>query len=155
LMLIWQRLISKHLGKLQRINPILVSVMAFTLLNGILLRTLHHWAGTPHLWVSIFNNHTVQMAFTFLWSITAFGLMLLAHKLGNRQLWKVGAALIALVVVKLFLLDLSGLIERVASFIGAGLIMLAMGYFVPIPPAKDEARLLNDANALKNIKDTK
>ena len=155
LMLIWQRTISKHLGKLQRINPILVSVMAFTLLNGILLRTLHHWAGTPHLWESLFNNHTVQMAFTFLWSITAFGLMLLAHKLGNRQLWKVGAALIALVVVKLFLLDLSGLIERVASFIGAGLIMLAMGYFVPIPPAKDEASLLNDANALKNIKDAK
>jgi uncharacterized membrane protein len=149
LMLIWQRIISKHFGKLQRINPILVSVMAFTLLNGILLRTLHHWAGTPHLWVSIFNNHTVQMAFTFLWSITAFGLMLLAHKLGNRQLWKVGAALIALVVVKLFLLDLSGLIERVASFIGAGLIMLAMGYFVPIPPTKDEV------NSLKNVKDAK
>jgi uncharacterized membrane protein len=123
--------------------------MAFILLNGMLLRTLHHWVGTPHLWVSIFNNHTVQMAFTFLWSITAFALMLLAHRLANRQLWKVGAALIALVVVKLFLLDLSGLIERVASFIGAGLIMLAMGYFVPIPPTKDHA------NSLKNAKEVK
>lgn len=148
-MLIWQRIVTKHLGKLQHINPILASVMAFILLNGMLLRTLHHWVGTPHLWVSIFNNHTVQMAFTFLWSITAFALMLLAHRLANRQLWKVGAALIALVVVKLFLLDLSGLIERVASFIGAGLIMLAMGYFVPIPPTKDHA------NSLKNAKEVK
>ena len=137
LLLIWQRAVSKHLGKLQHINPVLASLMGFALLNGMLLRTLHHWVGTPHLWVSIFNNSTVQMAFTFLWGITAFGLMLLAHKKERRSLWIVGASLMGLVVLKLFLLDLSqsGSVDRIISFIGAGMMLLVMGYFAPLPPA--------------------
>lgn len=136
LLLIWQRDISKHMDKLQRINPLLAGAMAFALLNGMLLRTLYHWAGTPFQWASIFTNSTVQMSFTFLWSITAFALMLLAHKLAQRQLWIVGAGLMGIVVTKLFLLDLAqtGSVERIASFIGAGLILLVMGYFAPIPP---------------------
>lgn len=139
LLLVWQRAVSKHVGKLQHINPVLAAVMAFALLNGILLRTLHHWAGTPHLWLSIFNNSTVQMAFTFLWAVTAFGLMLLAHKKHHRTLWLVGAGLMGLVVAKLFLLDLGqhGSINRIISFIGAGVMLLIMGYFVPIPPAEN------------------
>ncbi|HOY69602.1 MAG TPA: DUF2339 domain-containing protein [Methylotenera sp.] len=139
LLLIWQRGLSKHLGKLLHINPVLAALMAFALLNGMLLRTLHHWADTPHLWVSIFNNSTVQMAFTFLWGITAFGLMLLAHKKHHRSLWLVGAGLMGLVVAKLFLLDLGqhGSINRIISFIGAGVMLLIMGYFVPIPPAEN------------------
>jgi uncharacterized membrane protein len=138
LLLIWQRAISKHLGKLQHINPILAGIMAFTLLNGMLLRTLHHWVGTPHYWSAIFTNATVQMAFTILWACVAFALMLLAHKRVQRPIWIIGAGLMGIVVAKLFLLDLSqtGSVERIASFIGAGLMLLVMGYFAPIPPAK-------------------
>ncbi|MDP1659945.1 MAG: DUF2339 domain-containing protein [Methylotenera sp.] len=138
LLLIWQRALNKHLGKLQHINPILAGIMAFTLLNGMLLRTLHHWVGTPHFWVSIFNNSTVQMSFTILWGLTAFALMLFGHKRMQRQLWIVGAGLMAAVVAKLFLLDMAQTdsVERIVSFIGAGLMLLVMGYFAPLPPAK-------------------
>ncbi len=141
LLFIWHRGVNKHLSKLQSIMPVLPSIMGFTLLNGVLLRTLHHWVGTPFEWASIFTNSTVQMSFTFLWGITAFALMLLAHKRGQRQIWIVGAALMGLVVAKLFLLDLSqhGSVERIASFIGAGLMLLVMGYFAPLPPVKKEA----------------
>ncbi len=140
LLFIWHRGVNKHLGKLQSIMPVVPSIMGFTLLNGVLLRTLHHWIGTPFEWASIFTNSTVQMSFTFLWGITAFLLMLLAHKRGQRQIWLVGAALMGLVVAKLFLLDLSqhGSVERIASFIGAGLMLLVMGYFAPLPPTKKE-----------------
>ena len=142
LQLIWQRSVSKHFGELQGINPVLAGIMGFALLNGMLLRTLHHWAGTPFQWTSIFTNSTVQMAFTILWAFTAFVLMLLAHKRGQRQIWIVGAALMAVVVAKLFLLDLSqtGSVERIVSFIGAGLMLLVMGYFAPLPPAKTHAK---------------
>lgn len=138
LLLIWQRALSKHLGKLRHINPALAGIMAFALLNGMLLRTLHHWVGTPYYWASIFNNSIVQMAFTLLWAGVAFALMLLAHKRAQRPIWMIGAALMGLVVTKLFLLDLSqtGSVERIASFIGAGVMLLVMGYFAPIPPAK-------------------
>jgi uncharacterized membrane protein len=65
---------------------------------------------------------------------------LLAHKRSKRQIWIVGAALMGLVVAKLFLLDLAqhGSVERIVSFIGAGLMLLVMGYFAPLPPVKKE-----------------
>ena len=138
LLLLWQRAVGGYFSKLNAVKPVLAAIMGFALLNGMLLRTLHHWAGTPFEWTSIFSNSTVQMAFTILWALTAFVLMLLAHKKVQRQIWVVGAGLMGLVVAKLFLLDLAqhGSVERIVSFIGAGLMLLVMGYFAPLPPAK-------------------
>ena len=138
LLLLWQRAVGGFFNKLNTVKPILAAIMGFALLNGMLLRTLHHWACTPFEWTSIFSNSTVQMAFTILWALTAFVLMLLAHKKGQRQIWIVGAGLMGLVVAKLFLLDLAqhGSVERIVSFIGAGVMLLVMGYFAPLPPAK-------------------
>lgn len=47
-----------------------------------------------------------------------------------------GVGLLALVVFKLVLIDMSsvGAILRVVSFIGAGLLMLVIGYLAPLPP---------------------
>ena len=142
LLLIWQRSLATINLNVAAVTPALAGIMSFALLNGILLRTLHHWAGTPFQWTSIFSNSTVQMSFTILWATTAFVLMLLAHKRGQRQIWVVGAGLMGLVVAKLFLLDLSqhGSVERIVSFIGAGLMLLVMGYFAPLPPAKTQAK---------------
>ena len=142
LLLLWQRAVDGFFNKLNTARPILAAIMGFALLNGMLLRTLHHWAGTPFEWTSIFSNSTVQMAFTILWALTAFILMLLAHKRGQRQIWIVGAGLMGLVVAKLFLLDLAqhGSVERIVSFIGAGIMLLVMGYFAPLPPAKNNAK---------------
>jgi uncharacterized membrane protein len=65
-----------------------------------------------------------------------------AHRRRLRPLWIVGAALMGAVVAKLFLVDLSnvGGIERIVSFIVVGLLMLAVGYFSPLPPRRDAAK---------------
>lgn len=138
LFIIWHRHITKHFHHPNIITPIIAGLMIFSLLNGALLRTLHHWFGTPFKWYAIFDYPLVQMSFTFMWAISAFILMLLAHKKSLRTLWVIGAALMALVVAKIFLLDLSqtGTVERIASFIGAGIMLLVMGYFAPLPPTK-------------------
>ena len=54
----------------------------------------------------------------------------------SRALWLVGAALLSVVVVKLFVFDLSRIsgIERIIAFIGVGLLLLLIGYFSPLPP---------------------
>lgn len=146
-LLMWHHQLPQDLRKLsfKQAFTSVAGVMSFTLLNGVLLRTLHHWADTPYQWDAIFNNPLVQMAFTFLWAITAFILMLLAHKKVMRHLWMVGAALMALVVAKIFLLDLvqTGTVERIASFMGAGMMLLVMGYFAPLPPAKSASQALD------------
>lgn len=135
LLLVWHQVV-KPFNALSDMVPALAGLMSFTLINGMLLRTLHHWAGTPFRWTAIFNAPLVQMSFTFLWAVCAFILMLLAHKRAQRKLWIVGASLMGLVVAKIFLLDMaqSGSVERIASFIGAGLMLLVMGYFAPLPP---------------------
>ena len=56
-----------------------------------------------------------------------------------RVPWMVGAALLAAVVLKLLLVDLSGTgtVTRIVSFIGVGVLMLVIGYVAPLP-AKEE-----------------
>lgn len=52
-----------------------------------------------------------------------------------------GAGLLAAVVAKLMLFDLSGAngVERIVSFIGVGLLMLVIGYVAPVPPKQESA----------------
>jgi uncharacterized membrane protein len=73
--------------------------------------------------------------------------MMLASKKSLRQLWIIGATLTAIVVAKLFLLDLSeqGTIERIISFIVVGVLLLVVGYFSPVPPALKENQEVNIA----------
>jgi uncharacterized membrane protein len=48
--------------------------------------------------------------------------------------------LLGVVVVKLFLVDLSstGTVERVISFISVGVLVIVVGYFAPVPPRSQE-----------------
>ena len=51
-------------------------------------------------------------------------------------------ALLALVVAKLLLVDMSSAEgwQRIVTFIAVGILMLVIGYFVPLPPRKEEAK---------------
>ena len=72
-------------------------------------------------------------------------LMIAAHRRRHRVVWLSGAALLVMVVAKLFLVDLSnsGGWERVVVFIAVGMLMLVIGYFVPLPPAGPDPRTEN------------
>jgi uncharacterized membrane protein len=56
----------------------------------------------------------------------------------------VGAVLLAVVAVKLILIDLSkvGSLARIVSFIGVGVLMLVVGYVAPIP-SNDDKKVAN------------
>ena len=73
-------------------------------------------------------------------AVIALTLMVFATRRGHRTLWMIGGGLMAVVVVKLFVIDLSNLrgLERIVSFIVVGLLMLVIGYFSPVPPRKKE-----------------
>ena len=63
--------------------------------------------------------------------------MLVGGRSARRIVWVGGASLMGVVVVTLFLFDLSntGTVARVVSFRGVGLLLLIVGYFAPVPPA--------------------
>jgi len=115
--------------------------LAFLWLNAVLLRTLHQWAGIPFAVDPMMNSTLVQTSLSIFWAVLALVAMLVATRQGWRVVWLVGAALLAVVIAKLFLVDLSnvGSIERIVSFVGVGLLMLIVGYFSPLPPAEKAA----------------
>jgi uncharacterized membrane protein len=66
--------------------------------------------------------------------------MIVSFRKGWRLPWVMGAALLALDVLKLFFIDLSkiGTLERVISFVIVGLLLILVGYFAPFPPKRNE-----------------
>lgn len=113
-----------------------IGVAAFLVANAILLRALHHLAGTPLEPDRVLDSTLAQAALSLFWTAIALGLMLSAHRWKKRAPWIVGAALLAVTVVKMMLFDLAnlGTVERIASFLGVGTLMLVVGYFAPVPP---------------------
>lgn len=108
--------------------------VAFLFANAVLVRTLHHWGGVPFDAHALVASKLVQASVSILWTALALAATVVATRLRSRALWVAGAALLALVVAKLVLVDLSGGVERIVSFIVVGALMLVIGYFAPLPP---------------------
>ena len=114
----------------------LYAIGAFLWVNGTLLRTVHHWTGLPFLLRPMLASQLVQASFSILWMVLALAAMVVATRRAIRAVWICGAALMGIVVAKLFVVDLSGIgtLERIVSFVGVGVLMLLIGYLSPVPP---------------------
>ena len=107
----------------------------FVWLNAMLVRAFHHYGGVPYHVDAWLGSLAVQAGIALLWTLTALVAMSLGARRGMRMPWVVGAALLAAVVFKLLLVDLSGTgtVARIVSFIGVGVLMLVIGYVAPLP----------------------
>lgn len=112
----------------------------FFWLNGILARTVHHWAGVRFSFPALFHSVLFQAVLSIFWSLLALCIMVFATRKGVRSVWLTGAGLLAAVVIKLFAVDLSGTgtVARIVSFVGVGILLLIIGYFSPAPPRSPE-----------------
>jgi uncharacterized membrane protein len=126
----------------ERTRYALLGLALFVALNGVVVRTVHHWLDVPWRLAALAASKPLQAALTLTWTATALPLMLASTRKGVRALWMVGAALLALVVVKLFALDLAALsgLPRVVAFLGVGALLLVIGYVAPLPPPDDRSR---------------
>jgi len=125
----------------RRVLPGLPGLIAFAWLNVLLLRTLHQYADVPYTPDGVETSTLAQTSLTIFWTTLALVGMAWATRSGRRTLWLCGATLLGVVILKLFLVDLSrtGTILRIVSFLGVGLLMLVIGYLSPIPPRRPEA----------------
>lgn len=115
----------------------LLAAFVFVWLNVLLFKSIHLVAGIEYQLEALFDSAIVQTSVSIVWTLIGLVVMMLASKKSLRPLWIIGASLTAIVVAKLFLLDLSGqgTIERIISFIVVGALLLVVGYFSPVPPA--------------------
>jgi uncharacterized membrane protein len=118
-----------------------VGASSLAVITGMVMRTCHHWGGVAWQFSALLDSTLVQASLSIVWSITAIGLMLFGNRHRLRWVWISGASLIAVVVAKLFLVELAakGSLARIVSFIVVGLLLLLVGYFAPLPPRKDAA----------------
>ncbi|TXH68777.1 MAG: DUF2339 domain-containing protein [Thiothrix sp.] len=114
--------------------------IGFVWLNLTILRVLHHWYGLAWEFPSLLLNPVTQTTLALVWGLSGLLLTWRGNRIGKRVLWSAGAALLAAVVLKLFLIDFasSDTVERIISFIGVGVLLLFIGYLAPLPPAHQE-----------------
>jgi uncharacterized membrane protein len=141
----WMRLRAQYQSFATDVDPRAaigaLALLGFVWLNAVLLRTLHLWQGIPYELQTMLSSTLVETTLSIFWAVLALATMMIATHFKARVAWLAGAVLLVIVVVKLFLVDLSsiGSIERIVSFVGVGLLMLVIGYFSPLPPAHQES----------------
>lgn len=116
--------------------------LAFAWFNLMLLRTAAKYLGLPYRFDPLYHSQFVQAMLSLVWTLCAFALMRYAARKLSKPLWMIGAALLGVVVLKLFLIDLSnvGSVARIVSFMGVGGLMLLIGYLAPLPREAEERR---------------
>lgn len=134
--------VRTRLAAAGRVPTAVLAAIGFFWINAMLLRAFHHWGGVPYALDAWIDSLPVQTGVTLLWSATALALMWLSARRAQRVVWMVGAALLAAVVAKLLLVDLSGsgTVTRIVSFIGVGLLMLVIAYVAPLPASSEPSR---------------
>jgi uncharacterized membrane protein len=123
-----------------RTATVILTALVFYWINLTVLRTIHFWFDVPYTPHALWRSTIVQATLSLLWSVMALATMVFANRRHVRAPWIAGAVLLAVVVVKLFVVELSqvGTVARIVSFIGVGLLVLVIGYLAPVPDRRPE-----------------
>lgn len=116
-------------------RPMLLAAAGFAFVTAATLRAVHHLAGIA--WDDGIITATVsQTSLAVVWSVLGVIGWVIGSRRGNRPLWLAGALLMAVVLVKLLLIDRQhlGNLFGIASFIAYGLLCTLIGYLAPAPP---------------------
>ncbi|WMD18640.1 DUF2339 domain-containing protein [Achromobacter seleniivolatilans] len=132
-----------HAEALRLLRLAVLGASLFAMLTLMVCRVAHHFFGVFFEVHALYRSLLVQAGLSLLWTLCALVLTILGSRLRRRDLWMAGAGLVAVVVVKLFFIELgnSGSLERIISFIGVGVLLLLVGYFSPLPPRHKEVEL--------------
>jgi uncharacterized membrane protein len=121
----------------QKLAVAVLCGLAFLLLNGVLVRSVHQWTDVPFRARALWDSASLQVSFSIAWTLVALGGMWLSARRGWRPAWMGCAVLIAAVVLKLFTVDLAQLSPpaKIGTFLVVGVLLLLVGYISPVPPA--------------------
>ena len=105
-----------------------------------ILRAVHHLHGEP--WsAAILESAFTQASLTIGWSLSGVASMVLGSRRKDRKQWLSGSLLMVGVIGKMVLIDRNymGNMPGIVSCLAVGLLLVAVGYFAPQPPAKNVA----------------
>jgi len=116
-----------------------VGALAFLWLSTLAARIAHHWGGVPFEIGHLMDATLFQALLSLFWTVTAIAAMIHASRAGRRVRWFGGIALLGVVGAKLLLFDAAGrgTLAWTATLIGVAVLVLAAGYFAPLPPQRE------------------
>lgn len=121
-------------------RPAVLALAGFLLITSATLRAVHHLGAIP--WDDfLLRANLSQTSLAVVWSVLGVAGWVIGSRRGNRPLWVASALLMALVLVKLLLVDRQhlGNLFGIASFIAYGLLCTLVGYLAPAPPRQTSA----------------
>ncbi len=137
-------------ANLEQLARLTLGGVAFVWVNSVAARAVHFYADVPYPLERIVESDAFLTTATILWTVMALLLMGFATRRSIRGYWMAGAVLLAVVILKLFFVDMGNLalVGRIVTFISVGVLMLVIGYLAPLPPRP------GDSEADGNSKDT-
>ena len=115
-----------------------IAILALIVLSASVMRVWHYYYNITWDAKTLLASFGVQASLSIIWAIAGISAMVLGNRQKLRPLWIAGATVMAIVVAKLFLVELanSNGIARIVSFIVVGLLLLFVGWFAPAPPKR-------------------
>ena len=115
-----------------------VFALAFIWLSALAGRIAHHWGGVPFAAAPLLRSTLFHALLTLFWTVTSLATLIVASRNGLRAAWFGGITLLGIVGAKLLLFDATGrgTLTWAATLIGVALLVLAAGYFAPLPPER-------------------
>ncbi len=140
---VWLRRLQEHFPEAEsrvRLGRWILGIWAWAMTNGAVARAVHHLAGVAFDPLALYRSDLYQTALSIFWGLLALALMFTATRRRVRSVWMAGGLLLAMTVLKLFLVDLANVSTgwRIVSFIGVGILILIVGYLAPAPPEEPE-----------------
>ena len=107
-------------------------------LAAVVARAAHAVGGVPYDVDALAASARFQAPLAVVWTLLALGLTVAAGRRQSRAMWVFGASVLALVVAKLFAVDLAQAraLEIVGAFVVVGVLVLVVGYRSPLPPPR-------------------
>jgi hypothetical protein len=117
----------------------IVPFLAFIWLNSLSLRIAYKYFGEFVHFGDITHYPYFNGSLALIWGVTAFLIIFMSQRIKNRKHWLMGAGLLALDVIKLFIVDLrnSPTFIRITAFLLIGLLLTLIGWLAPLPPKSD------------------
>jgi uncharacterized membrane protein len=137
LLLAWFRIAAREGGALVdgELRARALALAGVVLLTSITLRGAHFLGGVP--WSdALWESPLAQAALSITWTVAGIAAMLLGKRRGSRAVWLGGAVLMAVVLVKLLLIDRRFMhdLPAIVGVLVVGVLLVAVGYFAPVPP---------------------
>jgi uncharacterized membrane protein len=106
------------------------------------LRAVHQMAGVDWQLAALFDSRLAQSTLSVVWTVLGVIAWVIGSKRSLPKLWWAGAILLAMVLVKLLVIDRQFLstVAGIFSFLAFGGMAILVGYLAPAPPSTNKPR---------------